>query len=94
MRSLIAVCVMAVLVVGLSTGTAAAASGQVPNATLTQMGLDSMTPVSDQQGEQIRGKGFNIYVGTVAVNVVVITAPLYNFGIHQTIVIVSGGGRH
>jgi predicted metal-binding membrane protein len=57
MRSLLVVC--AVVSVLAFTGMASAANpGQVPNATLAQLGLSGMQTMSDVQGTDIRGMGF------------------------------------
>jgi hypothetical protein len=61
MRSLAAVCVLAVAFVVCGAVTANAADlqqGQVPAQTLAAMGLGGMERLSDAQGQQIRGKFF------------------------------------
>ena len=56
MRSLLIVCAV-VSVLALTAGMANAA-GQVPNATLAQLGLSGLQTMSDVQGTDIRGMGF------------------------------------
>jgi hypothetical protein len=63
MRSLVAVCVLAVAFVVFGAVTANAADlqqGQVPDQTLAAMGLGGMERLSDAQGQQIRGKSYAI----------------------------------
>jgi hypothetical protein len=55
MRSLLAVCVVLALTAGVAN---AANPGQVPDATLAQLGLSGLQTMSDVQGTDIRGMGF------------------------------------
>ena len=60
MRFLLMVCV----VLGLALlPSMANAAGQVPDATLTQVGLVGMQPMTDVQGINIRGNGFAMVSG-------------------------------
>ncbi len=54
--SLVLCVVVCVALLAAWNGTATAA--QVPEATLAQLGLDGMRPMSDAQGMSIRGNGF------------------------------------
>lgn len=59
MRYLLIVCAVGVL--ALTAGFASAAdpgNGQVPNAVLSQMGLGGLQPMTDAQGEHVRGMKF------------------------------------
>lgn len=56
MRSIVvAMFTMMILVVGLSSQSAAE---EVPDGMLAQMGLSGMQQISDQEGKQVRGEGF------------------------------------
>ena len=63
MRSLFLVCAV-VSVLALTAGMANAANpGQVPNSTLAQLGLSGLQTMSDAQGADVRGMGFNTVSG-------------------------------
>ena len=56
MRSLLCVCLVACVV--LTAGMAGAANpGQVPDNTLSMIGLSGLQPMSDVQGTEVRGMG-------------------------------------
>ena len=67
MKSLVAVCVLALAFVVFGAVAANAAdlpqSGQVSDQMLSAMGLGGMQRLSDAQGEQIRGKCFFFHPG-------------------------------
>jgi hypothetical protein len=58
MRSVILMSLVACLVLMAGVANAAQPAGQVPNATLAQLGLGQMHQMTDVQGTTIRGSGF------------------------------------
>jgi hypothetical protein len=71
MRTLLVVAVLGAVCMLLgATASSAADHGQVPASTLAQMGLGGMQPMSDLQGQAIRGMGRRSG-GTIQANIVV-----------------------
>jgi len=58
MKALAIACAAVVLM----CGTALADDAAVPNSTLASMGLDSMKPLSDDDGREVRGEGLTFGV--------------------------------